>query len=56
MRSRRGTPEEYELLSSFFCIGGSEKEVQFARWRNINFTTKKFLIEENLPAGYTLHQ
>lgn len=47
------TPDEYELLSFFLCTGGREQDVKFARWPNIHFRTKKFLIEENLPAGYT---
>ncbi|MGI9070508.1 MAG: tyrosine-type recombinase/integrase [Bryobacteraceae bacterium] len=47
------TPDEYDLLSFFLCTGGREQDVEFARWPNIHFRTKKFLIEENLPAGYT---
>jgi hypothetical protein len=41
------------LLCFFMLTGEREKDVQYARWKNINFVTKRFLIEESLPAGYT---
>ena len=47
------SPEEYELLYFFLCSGGREKDVQFARYENIDFTNKTFYIQEDVDLGYT---
>jgi integrase len=47
------TREEYEAFQFFLCTGAREQEVQFAVWRDLNFTDKTFRVTERLDLGFT---
>jgi len=45
--------DETELFQFFLFTGAREKEVQFATWRDVNFTAKSFTVTEKLDLGFT---
>jgi integrase/recombinase XerD len=44
--------EEYELFQFFLCTGSREQEVQYATWRDVDFSQKTFAITEKLDLGF----
>jgi integrase/recombinase XerD len=45
--------EESELLQFFLFTGARDQEVQYATWRDINFTAKTFAVTEKLDLGFS---
>lgn len=46
------TQEESELIQFFLFTGGRDQEVQFATWRDVNFSSKTFSVTEKLDLGF----
>ncbi|WP_433966818.1 tyrosine-type recombinase/integrase [Tunturiibacter gelidiferens] len=45
--------EESELLQFFLFTGARDQEVQYATWRDLNFTAKTFSVTEKLDLAFT---
>jgi integrase/recombinase XerD len=45
--------EESEILQFFLYTGARDQEVQYATWRDVNFTAKTFSVTEKLDLGFS---
>ena len=45
--------EESELIQFFLFTGARDREVQYATWRDVNFTAKTFAVTEKLDLGFS---
>lgn len=45
--------EEHDLFQFFLCTGAREQEVQYATWRDIDFSERTFSIREKLDLHFT---
>jgi integrase/recombinase XerD len=45
--------EESELIQFFLFTGARDQEVQYATWRDVNFTAKTFSVTEKLDLGFS---
>jgi integrase/recombinase XerD len=44
--------EESALIQFFLFTGARDREVQFATWRDVNFSAKTFSVTEKLDLGF----